>query len=303
MILVVFYHCLCGYSNIWGENYSWKIVPFWSYISHLLVYFHMPIFTLMSAYLYSYLDSLGKYQQVHNFVYKKTKRLLIPYIIWGLIVCLIQNIDFEFLLFGVSHLWYLIFLFEAFITFHLIHKIHHKSKYLLLIFIYIICFIINKLNPTPFLGLGYFVRYIPYFVIGYYLYIIIDKIRIKQQYISIIIIVCFLMLISEYVIYNNKFILAGLSLVIVIGSVILCKQKENVLATQKKFLQLEPYLMGVYLIHHIIIQEMNFSIIGKLYMKYYIVYPLSQFIISFGISLAITHILLKSKYGKFILGV
>ena len=57
MILVVLYHCLCGYSNIWGEEYSWKLVPIWSNLAHILVYFHMPIFTLMSAYLYAYLEA------------------------------------------------------------------------------------------------------------------------------------------------------------------------------------------------------------------------------------------------------
>lgn len=303
MILVVFYHCLCGYSHIWGENYSWQIVPFWSTISHILVYIHMPIFTLMSAFLYGYLDSLQKYEQAKDFIFKKIKRLLIPYIIWGIIVCFIQNIDFEYLLFGVSHLWYLVFLFEAFIAFYLINRIFHKSKFILLFSLYLACLIINKLHPTPFLGLGYFVRYMPYFIIGYYLYYIVDKINIKRKYLSMIAFASFFILILEYIIYNHKFILAGVGLVAVISIVMLCKQNENLLASQKNFLKLEPYLMGVYLIHHIIIQEMNGSIIGQLYMNHYIIYPLLQFFISLGTSLAIASILLKSKYGKFILGV
>ena len=302
MILVVFYHCLCGYSHIWGENYSWQTVPFWSAISHILVYIHMPIFTLMSAYLYSYLDSLQKYEQAKDFVLKKIKRLLIPYIIWGIITCFIQKIDFEYLLFGVSHLWYLMFLFEAFITFHIINRIPHKSKFILLISLYLASLVINKLYPTPFLGLGYFVRYMPYFVIGYYLYYIVDKVNIKGKYLSMIAFASFFILILEYIIYNNKFILAGVGLVAVISIIMLCKQNENLLASHKNFLKLEPYLMGVYLIHHILIQEMNGSIIGQLYMNHYIIYPLLLFIISFGISLAITYILKKSKYGKIILG-
>lgn len=302
MILVVFYHCLCGYSHIWGENYSWQTVPFWSTISHILVYIHMPIFTIISAYLYGYLDSQQKYKQAKDFILKKIKRLLIPYIIWGIIVCFIQNIDFEYLLFGVSHLWYLVFLFEAFITFYFINRIPNKSKFFLLISLYLACLIINKLNPTPFLGLGYFVRYMPYFVIGYYLYYIVDKVNIESKYLSMITIASCFTLFLEYVMHNNKFILAGVGLVAVISMVMLCKQKENLLVSQKKFLKLEPYLMGVYLIHHIIIQETNSSIIAQLYMSHYVIYPLLQFFVTFGISLAITTSLLKSKYGKFILG-
>ena len=71
MILVVLYHCLCGYSNIWGEEYSWKLVPIWSNLAHILVYFHMPIFTLMSAYLYAYLEANQTYNNTSVFIEKK----------------------------------------------------------------------------------------------------------------------------------------------------------------------------------------------------------------------------------------
>ena len=73
MILVVLYHCLCGYSNIWGEEYSWKLVPIWSNLAHILVYFHMPIFTLMSAYLYAYLEANQTYNNTSVFIEKKIR--------------------------------------------------------------------------------------------------------------------------------------------------------------------------------------------------------------------------------------
>ena len=114
MIIVVFYHCLCGYSNIWGEEYSWQTVPTWYHLSHILVYFHIPIFTLMSAYLYGHLSCSGRYQSSCSFICKKTKRLLIPYIVWGLLICIIQKWDLTYLLCGISHLWYLFFLFMPF---------------------------------------------------------------------------------------------------------------------------------------------------------------------------------------------
>ena len=104
MILVVLYHCLCGYSNIWGEEYSWKLVPIWSNLAHILVYFHMPIFTLMSAYLYAYLEANQTYNNTSVFIEKKIKRIMVPYFIWGTIVCLIQQCYFYYLFFGISHL-------------------------------------------------------------------------------------------------------------------------------------------------------------------------------------------------------
>lgn len=302
MIIVVFYHCLCGYSNIWGEEYSWQTVPTWYHLSHILVYFHMPIFTLMSAYLYGYLSSSGRYQNSYSFICKKTKRLLIPYIVWGLLICIIQKWDLAYLLCGISHLWYLFFLFEAFIIFHFINRISHWSKYILFISLYSACCIINYYDPTPFMGIGYFVRYMPYFIIGYYIYFILERDIIKQKVASYAAIACSLLFALEYVLDNNKFILAGLSLIIIICITVLSKQNETQLVGRKIILKLDKYAMGIYIIHHIIIQETNSSTLGQQYMEHYILYPIVLFIMSLGISWLITYILQKSKLGNIIIG-
>lgn len=302
MIIVIFYHCLCGYSNIWGEDYSWQTVPTWYHLSHILSYFHMPTFTLMSAYLYGYLSSLGRYKNSYSFICKKTKRLLIPYIVWGLLICIVQKCDLIYLLCGISHLWYLFFIFEAFIIFHFINKIPHWSKYILFITLYSACYLIYHYYPTPFMGIRYFVQYMPYFIIGYYIYFILERDIIKQKVASYAAIACSLLFALEYVLDNNKFILAGLSLIIIICITILCKQNETRLVCRKRILKLDKYAMGIYIIHHIIIQETNNSIIGQQYMEHYILYPIVLFIMSLSISWLITYILQKSKLGKIIIG-
>ena len=60
--------------------------------------------------------------------------------------------------------------------------------------------------------------------------------------------------------------------------------------------------MGVYIIHHIIIQEINYSTIGRLYMEYYVLYPILLFILSFVFSLMLTYILQKWKIGRVLFG-
>lgn len=60
MLMVVFYHCLCPYS-IW----KWKAysigfqVPLWETIDNMLLQLHLPIFFLISGYLYGCKRILG----------------------------------------------------------------------------------------------------------------------------------------------------------------------------------------------------------------------------------------------------
>lgn len=303
MILVVLYHCLCGYSNIWGEEYSWKLVPIWNNLAHILVYFHMPIFTLMSAYLYAYLEANQTYNNTSVFIEKKIKRIMVPYLIWGTIVCLIQQCDFYYLFFGISHLWYLLFLFEAFISFYLINKIPNKCKIIVFALLFVTCLLIYKKNNTPILCIGYYIRYMPYFIIGYYLYHIIRKIKsIKCIYAFSIAMVFLMLFIIEFLNNSNKFILAALSLIVIISILIILRQKEKILPFKRYILKLNKYTMGVYIIHHIIIKEINYSTIGRLYMEYYVLYPILLFILSFVFSLMLTYILQKWKIGRVLFG-
>lgn len=303
MILVVLYHCLCGYSNIWGEEYSWKLVPIWNNLAHILVYFHMPIFTLMSAYLYAYLEANQTYNNTSVFIEKKIKRIMVPYLIWGTIVCLIQQCDFYYLFFGISHLWYLLCLFEAFISFYLINKIPNKCKIIVFALLFVTCLLIYKKNNTPILCIGYYIRYMPYFIIGYYLYHIIRKIKsIKCIYAFSIAMVFLMLFIIEFLNNSNKFILAALSLIVIISILIILRQKEKILPFKRYILKLNKYTMGVYIIHHIIIQEINYSTIGRLYMEYYVLYPILLFILSFVFSLMLTYILQKWKIGRVLFG-
>lgn len=300
MILVLLYHCLCGYSNIWGDEYSWKPIWLWSNISHALVYFHIPIFTMMSAYIYAYLNSEHRYEQTYSFLIKKTKRLLIPYIIWGISICIIQKYEFKYLLYGISHLWYLLFIFEAFILFHFIQLISHWYKYIILILSYTIICIIQYVYPTPYFGLEHFIKYMPYFVIGYHLYFWLEKVRVKSSSLYIAAIIGLSSFILEYITMHNRLILAGLGLIIIICAIALCKQKESKLMYKEKLLKLDKYMMGIYIIHHIIIQEMNRSSIGQLYMRHDIIYPLFQLIFCFCMSLFITYCLQKTRIGKYL---
>lgn len=89
MLSVVVYHCICGYSNIWGGKWSWQIVDFWNTIAHVLSYYHMPLFVIISGFLFKYVQITGKYSNFGTFLYKKIRRIMIPYIVWGCLLYMI----------------------------------------------------------------------------------------------------------------------------------------------------------------------------------------------------------------------
>lgn len=60
MLLVVFYHCLCPYS-IW-DNTEYFIgfhVKAWDVVDGMLAQVHLPIFFIISGYLYGYKRNVG----------------------------------------------------------------------------------------------------------------------------------------------------------------------------------------------------------------------------------------------------
>lgn len=64
MLLVVFYHCLCPYS-IWdGTDYFIGFhVPAWDVVDGMLAQIHLPIFFLISGFLFSYKRNMGGVQR------------------------------------------------------------------------------------------------------------------------------------------------------------------------------------------------------------------------------------------------
>ena len=82
MLLVLLYHCLCMYTNRWSfvgveKNDACEM------ICRILNYIHLPLFILISGFLYGMGISKGKYMNRTSFLKKKAIRLGVPYLFWG----------------------------------------------------------------------------------------------------------------------------------------------------------------------------------------------------------------------------
>ena len=78
---------------------------------------NMPLFTVISGFVYAYLRRQGKYIDTKEFLVKKVRRLLIPYLVIGTIVVFtIADWSPKSIIFGnAHHLWYCAMLFWCFV--------------------------------------------------------------------------------------------------------------------------------------------------------------------------------------------
>lgn len=146
-------------SNLFYDNYIFK----------LIYGFHMPLFAIISGYLFYISNNKKNFKEKMLSIYKT---LLIPILIWSLIpilIFLIKNYEHEIiyivkstLMIAVNNLWYL----WALIIFQLIFIIGKKYTKDNLLF-YIILLVVFVFIPD-FFQTSLIKNIYPFFVIGYY---------------------------------------------------------------------------------------------------------------------------------------
>lgn len=307
MILVVFYHCLCGYSDIWSGGVKWQTVPMLNDIACFVRYFHMPLFIIISGFLYSYLFERGRYVNTIQFVCKKVKRVMIPYLFWALYVTLFQNFHYSEILNGVAHLWFLLFIFEAYISMYIFDKcINSKYAYGILYAISFLSiafsdYIVGFIGMRFTLGLFFYVRFMPYYIIGIALHRIISKTNISSNLIYGSLFIAVLLFISLFICTSNQILLRLVALFVVVSVFFAVKAGLHINISEK-FKQIDKCCMGIYIIHHILIQEMNTCKLLHPYMGHYVLYPLLQFFIVLFLSFYLTRMALKFKMTSLVIG-
>lgn len=104
------------------------------------------------------------------FVLGKTKRVLLPYLIVGVFHCLLQDRDMEQMLYGVSHLWFLVVIFECYMigkVFDSVLWIKEKQRRMLMMaIVFFMVFISYRLSGTRILCETQLVKYLPFYMMG-----------------------------------------------------------------------------------------------------------------------------------------
>ncbi len=128
-------------------------------INCIILQFRMPLFILISGYLFSHLENdRGKYATFKDLLKNKFKHLVIPFFVFATMFMLTTN-DFSwepYYSWGYSHLWFITMLFWCFIFTRLLSFLPFSKKYWFKAFVLVVFFMLNlwpKLN-IPFFAIS-----------------------------------------------------------------------------------------------------------------------------------------------------
>lgn len=321
MVSVVFYHCLCYY-GIWTSKF---VIEGYRDFDLFLVSINMPLFVFLSGYLYAYLrNNFNRYQDNKIFVFKKAKRLLIPYVFWGVLLVLFFPIPgHRWINFfsGICHLWFLLMLFEEFLFFHFTFKfwknVTLRSALLKLIGLLLVSLLMNKMfshyevSHLP-LCINQFFRMLPFFGLGTLLACAPPSgskciIFFNRYSNGLAIIFCCASLVLCFMdIPHGGTTISYILTIVILLSVFKWSESfsnQHISFVNKEWLKdLDKCSMGIYIIHHPLI-ECLVHIPGMDYYlnNYFYILPIVIFIFVLPLSWLIAHIMLSSR-ARILLG-
>lgn len=324
MISVVLQHSMAVYVN-------WFRTPkinseFYAFFNNYLSSYHIYIFIFVSGYLYFYTTyEIKKKETIIEFIIKKFKRLIIPYILISIFyvypIRIITNKSYGLSLYNIvndiflsknpSHLWFLLMLFWIFIIFRVLdERIKKYNKVVMLLTLYILFIvgkILNKFNLLNILQISNVIQYIIFFYAGFICRMKFKIIECKLNNIKIshlFIIQIILIFIKQFLNNNQSIIMQlivvimdpliafiGIALFYLIVNIIL-SLNENIVDS-KIYLFLKYNNFNIYLLHMPIIQIILSVIYDKMISPTVLV--LICFTISIWISSIISIILNKYK--------
>lgn len=308
MLMVVFFHCLCPYS-IWdGTDFfiGFHVVA-WDVVDGMLAQIHLPIFFLISGFLFGVKRNVGGYNDVSKFIQNKAVRVLVPYVIVGIFLCILQHRDFMQLLDGISHLWFLMVIFECYVLGKMIEVILWisiaKKKVLIAVAIVFFVFISHFFHSIHVFNISSLMVYFPYYVIG----MLICKanfshVKHLQKYQLVLILVLLILFALEQYFFCKRLLTAVLGMCIVFLTFSYFRTLE-IKSLPGWMKSLDKCSMGIYIVHHILIQEMNGTVyFHDMAVTCYYIYPLVQFFVITLVSWGFVALCRKNKYSKYILG-
>lgn len=257
---------------------------------------NMPLFTVISGFVYAYLRKQGKYQDTTEFVKKKAKRLMIPYFVIGtLVVLTIADWSPISIVFGdAHHLWYCAMLFWCFVYIRIFEKI---PNYLIILGVLIGVGFQFVLPPYDLFGIAKGVKYFPYFVMGYYLVDYLPKIQIGGGKIIAIVSWLLCMIAAILTKWNVLFVMLNYLFVLMLFAVVPQDIKVGNLLRK-----ISAYSFGIYVFHEWFLWNMaHIDALHSFIIEHQILYPIIAYVSIFSISLVLTELSLKTKVGRFLL--
>ncbi|MBT8272668.1 MAG: acyltransferase [Bacteroidia bacterium] len=323
ILIVVLRHCFAPYTNSWDVSEFYEYNEAADFIGKYISTISMPLFVFISGYIYSYLrNALNKYPNYKILVSKKTRRLLIPYVVFAPLY-IYFFLDFnstlsfmKYLWTGSGHLWFLLMMFILFLMFYNFEDFFKKKLkfgFGISLLLYALVLPMHYIEMNPF---AHVFKYFIFFYLGYVFLIhhaaVISFLKGKAIWLFIAHAVLFT--VYFYVLKNSDGILL-ISLVkqgLLILSLLslgfiysflddLFKKLNDFLTTcrpQIKLINKNSYY--IYIFHQPILQLFfGIALVQKLPIT---VVVISSFIVAVLLSLLLSILVQKTKLGKNLIG-
>ena len=314
MILIVLYHSLCFYVGVWWYLCTIE-VPIWKLIAFPVVKVGLTTFVFISGFLYGYMYlERGKYRKVGSFITNKARRLLIPYFFWGILIILLMpvaHVSWINLFTGISHLWFLLMLFEIFVFMAFINKLGIGVQYtkFLDIAIVIMSFILlyawkRYSSHQHFFGIDNTLYYLPAFFVGFYYAKYRQKMTSVVLASSLLIIgVTLLCILSFYGYHESNTLYRIPALLVSVSAMILLKDYSFSFCQSRIFANLDKNSMGIYIFNQIVVFVLLLIPDINTFLRHHsFVGVFFIFIVSFVVPWLLSNLINKSKYTSFLIG-
>ena len=288
----------------------------------------MQVFTFVSGYIYAFQLKNKAVETLSTLIKNKSQRLLIPYLIFSVVYYVVSApySQFSFMKFfhdfcyGMGHLWFLLMLFWVFVIHKLLCDILARSKYqqYIILTVSILFAYLPSFVPSIF-GLRSFFAYYFYFVLGTFIFKMVNS--RPNSYSSIRNgLVCFALFVSIWLVYHKLIGLDNLLLPkVLIGIIakslhilmcvagivsVLCFSRwlSTNYQPSKLLIFLSSCSFGIYIFHQTILQFLYYRISGLTQMGGgKILLPWLGLVISYSVSILLTVLLKKTKFGNYLL--
>ena len=322
MVAIVSYHSFCYNIGVWSNVFGQPIVygELLSALFGTLVMIALNAFVFISGLLYYRISLTHKYDDTKKFVKNKILRLLLPYLFWGLLLCLIfyGKEEPSSILYGISHLWFLLMLFDVFVFVTLTRRLWFRlnmpgyiSVIVFLPFAY--GFLVQRHLCPEIGGILQAFAYLPLFLAG----MMTEKFGLGRKLVdkknasvagSILVVVAIVSIGMLHVpaSWLSQKLLSIVFLILVVN--ILAGYAGGGIHNDKArhiLLFLDYYSLAIYIIHHILIHASLYYIPGfKAAMtEHYIVCPSVLFLVVFSASILLSYGISCLPGARFIIGV
>ena len=312
IILLLLCHTFTIYGNGWKSPDGIETFLPYKLISQIAYAAMLETFVFVSGYVFQSQVVKGKVKgNAAGWISKKAKRLLVPSMIFSalwiiifkpfesiVIIDFIKNLSY-------AHLWFLPMLFWCFVCGYVIQKANICNKKTLFVMLLLVLgprFSFIPLRINSFMDYGFF------FVLGMYIFNNKEKICNRLQQSSILAATSIVFLSTFYLstIINNHFVgiltnfVCSLSgLLLIYG---LCNRIIDNIKTLPNFITITAkYSFAIYVIHQFILYFLYYYTKLPALTGQYIL-PWCVLIITTFASYVLSHYILKTKIGKWLLG-